>query len=485
MSRTAIIVVLLIAALLSVAAVFALKPGRGAVVSGPLLSGFDVGGVQKLEIGASAGTGTAVTIALDERAAGVWIMRWRDAGGVERAWPASGSRVRGAIRLLGDLRSDPAAAGGAADGGTRVVLHGAGGEKRVLMLAAGGVAGKTRVRVEGDVKESAALAESALLEVFQAAGIEAWREPSIFGTEITDASRLTVGAPGREIVVSRVGRSWGMQSPLVERADEPLVTTVLNALASVAVRTFVGRATPESEQAFSGPTTRIVVESTRRRAGGEGGAGAPERWSVVQTVTIGSAAGVGGATLFAKLEATIDDPRAGTSAVLWGPVIVTLDRDAINGVPADPAAYVSRVASRMVGADVLSISVANAPTEPGVQPASGAVWTREADGWRERGAVVNDVKSNERMEWVLALATRERAAQVMLDTKTEFVPKTVLRLAGVAGQPEERIDVGVIAGDVGAGGDAKKRRVVMRSGAVFRVFTGELAGKLAPYLLRD
>ncbi len=404
MSRTTIIIALLLAALLGGAAIFALRPKTPSGTTGPLLAGFDISGVNRLEIGRGAGPSTSIE--LHDRAAGVWVMHWVDAGGVARTWPASASRVRAALRLLAELMSDPAAGSGPSDPkATRVTISTSGAAQRVLLLGEGAVAGRTRVTLEGSSPPAAALAESALLQVFQSEGIEAWREPSIFGTEVSDASRLTIGSGSREIVLARVGKSWGMQAPLVAPADEPTVTTVLNALASSAVRSFLARATPECDQALAGPASKIVVESTHR-----GGAGDADRWTVVQSVTIGGAADVGGSSLFARLEAMIEVPSTRTSAVIWGPALVTVDREAVNAIPADPAAFVSRVALRTplagVGALAFSIRTENQDT----------TWTatRTPGGWKA-GEDPASTRTSAVLDAVLKLVTQERAGAVRLD----------------------------------------------------------------------
>jgi len=465
-----------LAAALSLAVVFALKSGGQGAESGPLLAGFDVGRVERLEIG-SAG-GPAITISLSDRVPGIWVMRWKDAGGVERTWPAVASRVRGALRLLGDLRIDPGAAGLAgADGDVRVVLRAADGAERELRLGAGAVAGQTRVRASDGSQDRVALADASLAQVFQAAGVEAWREPSLFGTEIADASRLVVGAPGSEIVLSRVGRSWGMQKPRVEPADEPVITAVLNALASAGAKGFPPRSTAESGAALELSTTRVVVESIRREARG----GEMRRWSVVQGITVGGAADVGGTALFASLSAGVEDPATGASTPLWGPVEVTVDRDALNAVPADPAAYVARVASRLAGPDVVAISVERGPPAAGGGSSHRATWKREAGGWRPTGDVAVGAEMDAKLDAILALLTRERAARVVLESKSAYEVRSLLVLETLAG-PEERIEAGVFTDDARARVGGVPALVLHRDG-VWRVYTGELAKHLAPLLL--
>ncbi len=465
MSRTAIIIALLVAAALSLAAVFLMKSGGNAGPAGPLLGGFDIGGVDRMEIEAPGAA--PISIALSDRVPGVWVMRWKDAGGAERSWPAAASRVRGALRLLADLRVDPVAPEGApSDGEIRVALRGSSGA-REMRLASSAVAGRTRVRVADGA--GVALGDAALLQVFGSGTTDTWREPSIFGAEITDASRLMIGAQGNEVILSRVGRNWGMQKPRVAPADEPVISTVLNAMASVAARSVLGRATTDTESAFARGTSQIIVESTRRDLEGSDA----RRWALVQSVTIGGAADVAGTSVFARLEAMSEDAATGAREVLWGPVIAVVDASALNAIPADPFAYFSRVSLRTAAPDIGALAF-----EP-AGPMLSRAWTakRTAQGWAS-GEGPAGLHASAALDKLLDLLTRERADAVQAEEPAGFVGAADVTATSVDGQVDEEFRLLVPSPGPAAG----RGVLVVYAGGARRTYSSPNAANIAEWL---
>jgi hypothetical protein len=98
----------------------------------------------------------------------------------------------------------------------------------------------------------------------------------------------------------------------------------------------------------------------------------------MQELLIGGTADVGGATILARANASIDPGPA--RAPLWGPAPLVLSRHAIESLTTDPASVISRSPAPGARADVARITLSPADVLGGkpvefIRTLSG--WTRD------------------------------------------------------------------------------------------------------------
>jgi hypothetical protein len=395
----------------------------------------DTGLVRSIEIAGSRGR--RATLLLGGPGDAYWILQWDTPSGKTLKWPASSTSVRAALRLLGALRTSPEAGPGpVAQPLTRIVLGTAGGRRAQLLMSETPLGGRTAVSAED--LTGIALGEEALAQVF-GADLGLWRDHAVFPIDTADASRVEfVGGPAG-ISLSRVGKSWAVVKPVSLPGDEPIIAATLKALGSIACVRFADDPDPEgSSSSFLSPTARVVIEIDRRVPRGDQTA----RTTLFQELVVGGPADVAGQTLLGRLSAWSVELETGAKSELWGPIVGVIPRDAIAAVSTDPAAYASRVATRVPAADVARLSI-------GADGADGfkesLAFTRGADGWRSDRASSITPEARAACESLLRLLTAERAHGSTSTPPDGYTPEWSAQLAASDGKLLDQVETGTYA----------------------------------------
>ncbi|NUQ51633.1 MAG: hypothetical protein HUU19_02930 [Phycisphaerales bacterium] len=312
----------------------------------------------------SHSSGRSMRIARLDAASDRWMLTWND-GRQDQRWPASSPRVRGVLRLLSGLvTSTPSDRVPTKSSNLSIAI---GATKITATIDESLVSGRAAFRLNDT---SVSLIDTGLHSVLTTPDPAVWRDPAAFPSPIAEASRLSISTGGQELSLARVGRQWAIVKPVAEPADRAMVDELLKSLASIQAQRFI----PDADVDWKTPTASIRVELDQRTPSGE----EVTRSTLIQELLIGGTADVGGATILARANASIDSGPARTS--LWGPAPLVLSRHAIESLTTDPASVISRSPAPGARADVARISLSPADVLGGkpvefIRTLSG--WTRD------------------------------------------------------------------------------------------------------------
>ncbi|MCC6969664.1 MAG: hypothetical protein IT434_05525 [Phycisphaerales bacterium] len=339
----------------------------------------------------SHSSGKSMKLACIDAANDRWMLTWRE-GSQDQSWPASTPRVRAVLRLLSALvTSIPSDLAPTKSSNLSIAI---GAAKITATIDESLVSGRAALRLN-DI--SLALIDTGLHSVLTTPDPAVWRDPAAFPSPIAEASRLSISTGGQELSLARVGRQWAIVKPVAEPADRAIVDELLKSLASIQAQRFI----PDAGVDWKTPTASIRVELDQRTPSGE----EVTRSTLMQELLIGGTADVGGATILARANASIDPGAA--RAPLWGPAPLVLSRQAIESLTTDPASVISRSPAPGPRADVARITLSPADVLGG-KPVE---FIRTLSGWtRDRTPVAPaDAKS---IDDLLALIFDTRADKV-------------------------------------------------------------------------
>lgn len=301
-------------------------------------------------------TSSATVRRLDD--SGLFIIDWGGSGG---SFLAREDQVRGALRLLAELDSLPAADGDtqSLDGTTVTIVA---GEERSVEISRFMVGGGTPVRIPDPRSPRTVIAGGALANVFTSEGMRAWRDDSLISFAPGEPAAVRVDQGARAVELQRSRNRWGMMFPVPEPAEAEICQGLVRHLASIQTRT--SPRNPVEVETFS-PVLVVTVETPIRSA---------DRTRVLrQTVKLYESAAD---TLMGVARATWLENGAERQA--WGPTSIDVRIADVADITAEAGPYLSRVASQVVSADVQEVRVG----EIGVASDRWrAEFVRSLDGW--------------------------------------------------------------------------------------------------------
>lgn len=463
MSRVAVLVTLFIAVVLAFATYFALRRPQGPEKAEPIrwLSGLDEHSVDFLYIRDEA---FSAEIRRD-RAVGAWVMRQPKELG-DSSWPVTPERVRGTIRLLGELsRSQEEAAPPI---GTKVHVTIGAEAKWLRKLEFGGAAlgGRCAALIETDSgMMRPTRVDDSLRRVFTAPGVREWRRPMLIPREGVDPSRIRLTSGQGSVTLSRLKGRWFVIEPVSSPADESVVQSLVSRLSQIPVARFED-AKPEGVEArvtFDDSASTAILE-TELRDDTESG----KRRVLVEEVRVGPAADVARSTVFVRGEARLRGSQDTEGMLLWGPSVMVVERARLDAVSTDPTVYILATASRVPVADVGRIIIeSETESRPGTIDMIRTTYTRTLDGWTRETLgeperlLTPEEASN--LASMVKLILEQRCKGVVIRDDAKSSRKMSVTLAAPDGSPIERHEIGVS----GTGGEA---RFVIRSGEVTRVY---------------
>ncbi len=470
MPKAAVLVALVIAVSLSVIAYLTLHRPPPPVLNSRLLSDVDPAQVDSVRVLPADGQ-------LIEFRAGREGVEWFVTSGLpaERfettPWPASASRVRAAIRLLCDLKVESPRddAIGAEAKATSVGLSSTELGKMgtaLVRIAEGSVAGRTNIVRTGI---GTASAESNFAQAFAMTDLSLWREPLVFSLSPQDWSRVEISGKDSAIVLSRVGRAWALQKPVVSSADSVAVDKAVKALSGATMVRFVEKPEPDVLKSFDNPVAIVTTEFERREQAGD----KVQRRAIVQELRVGPPADVAGTTVLCRASAWSRDLSTNSTTPLWGPAIVVVDASALANLASDPASYVSRVSLRAPLADVFQIAISDR-ADTNSKPRAFA---RTAGGWRPVGAVTITPDEAKNLQLFLSLFGEERASKVTLKLAETWTPTTQVAFKSSEGVVVQELSLGVVR----AAGTNATTGLVTFDGTAYRVYESKQITGLAEW----
>lgn len=306
-------------------------------------------------------------------------------------------QVRGALRLLAELDSLPAADSSPPFDGVQITV--VADQERSVELSPYTLAGGTAVRMLDPAGVRVVMAAISLRDVFAIEGLRAWRDDALITQATGEPTAIRIDRDGRALELVRARQRWGVVTPLVAPAEPEMCIEALARLASVTTRT----STRSPAEVESLPTIMVVATETPIR-------GADRDRSLRQSVRVFD----GGGRLLGVSRATTLENGKETSA--WGPFTVELDPDAISAISAEVGPFLSRLASQLVAADVQGVRVG----EIGMEAWRGD-YSRTIDGWAAGGKPALPA-DQEGLKALLALLCDTRASAATLDPPANTKP---------------------------------------------------------------
>jgi len=245
MSKTGVIVALVMAVVLAVVAAIVLGPQKPTTTGGPLLP---VQPSQIVAIRVLTTDGASQTIERETR--GGWVYVAADGG----RWPIERTAIDNALRLLAALRIEPDVDVGRPTDGENTDEHDwqtwpgfavtlTSGEVWGVACQTMVIGGRRLVRVEPPAGSGAevvvARVEGEILAALIETGVGAWRVRRALPEVSPDTTRVRLETPAHTVQLVRRGNRWRLIEPVAVAADDAAVQMLLRRLAGVAVHRFV------------------------------------------------------------------------------------------------------------------------------------------------------------------------------------------------------------------------------------------------------
>ena len=343
-----------------------------------------------------------------------WLMTLGD----EPAWPVPATRVRAALRLIGQasgpsesdrLRSFPIAP----PPNIAVTITIGDRNTRVVHIAPGALGGRVRMWVEGGPENSGILAEAGIAKIFELEGVATWGEPTLL-VGFGEPARAAISSAGGGIELSRTQTRWSLLKPMLARADATSCRVVMQRWGEVQATRWVS-GSESAEMGFAAPFAALREETEARRASGE----EVTRARVVQEVTIGASAGAG--ARYVRAEGWSED-GAGARTSHWGPRIGLVSQTDADTFNITSAGLLTRRAADIAGADVKFVSLARGDATGDVLAA-----TRTIDGWKQ-GSVPLSGADAAGVQGLIRLCCETDAATVVTDSPAGLKHLATVRL---------------------------------------------------------
>lgn len=357
MSRTAVIVALLIVLVLGCVALFVTSKGSPPpAATGPLLV-FDPAKVTELRMDYPDGTFQSV----QRDPAFDWKVVLGAAGRPARTWPAAVVQAQSALRLLGNLTADRPGDGSISKPAGTLRIVSSDGTRCTLAFGEQRLGGKVLVEANSPTKRMAWI-DAQMADMLVTTGPQAWRSAVALPGIGAEASRITMKAQGgNAISLGRVQGKWALREPVAAPADAEEINKLVATLGKVQIVDFCDKGGPV-QTGLENPTATLVVETDGRDASGA-------MTTIKQTLTVGQAADMAGQTMVARLERTATGKGAGYT------LVVIVAGEGLAAINTNPAAYVSKRAIQVGVEDVGQI-------EENPDPDHLTTHKRLVDGWQ-------------------------------------------------------------------------------------------------------
>lgn len=363
MSRTAVIVALLVVLVLGGVAFFLTNKGSGpAAATGPLLS-FDPATVTELRMDFPNGTFQA----MQRDAAFGWKIVLGQPGTPVKSWPAAAAQSQSALRLLGNLTEERPGDGSISKPAGTLRINA--GETMVCTLVFGEqrLGGRVLVEASGSPKRMAWI-DAKVADMMVTTGPQAWRSMAALPGIGAEASRITMKAQGgNAISLARVQGKWALREPVAAPAEADEINKLIGVLGKVQIVDFCDKG-PPAATGLENPNATLVIETDERDAAGV-------LTTIKQTLTVGQAADMNQETMVAKLERTVSGKGPGYA------MVVIVGGEGLQAINTNPATYVSKRAIQFAAADVGQMQIYGLD-EPASTPAP--IHRRSANGWETK-----------------------------------------------------------------------------------------------------
>ncbi|GAB4383889.1 MAG: hypothetical protein Kow0022_04880 [Phycisphaerales bacterium] len=279
-----------------------------------------------------------------------WVIRW-GRGGADQTWPADETRVRAALRVLATTTLDPGQA--PVRGGGTLSLRTADGAVHTLEFDDRPIAGRIGVSVRSSGRATGGLTDAALFDAFVRTGLLAWRDERVLLSPGVGPSRVFIEAGREALALARRDGRWTLLEPLTSPADPDAAGALIRTLAGLRVERFMEDLRVDDDRTgLDHPLARIEAEHDFRVAAGNGF----ESKLVRQTLTIGGATDLSGATVHGLVEWTLED-GSNVKRSLVGPVVVAMSTEQLNKLTTSPGPYVSKVSTILLPSSIQDVSL--------------------------------------------------------------------------------------------------------------------------------
>lgn len=363
MSRTAVIVALLVVLVLGgVALVLTKKGSTPAAVTGPLLS-FDPATVTELRMEYPDGTFQA----MQRDPAFGWKIVLGRPGTPVRSWPAAAAQSQSALRLLGNLTEERPGDGSISKPAGTLRINA--GETTVCSLVFGEqrLGGRVLVEASGSSKRMAWI-DAKVADMMVTTGPQAWRSMAALPGIGAEASRITMKAQGgNAISLARVQGKWALREPVAAPAEADEINKLIGVLGKVQIVDFCDKG-PPAATGLENPNATLVIETDERDASGA-------LTTIKQTLTVGQAADMNQETMVARLERTVSGKGPGYA------MVVIVGGEGLAAINTNPATYVSKRAIQVEAKEVGQVEYYfSRKGDVDCWPR----YRRTQDGWEER-----------------------------------------------------------------------------------------------------
>ncbi len=445
MSRVGVIVALVVALVLALAGFMLLRPpSGGSPHAGPLLN-VEASKITEIRI-AAPGAEPQVARRLP---GGSWVIILGNA----EPWPATGERIRPALRILSTLEPvRPAERDAEVVDFVTVTLTQEDGAIRTLRLAPRSLAGAVLVEVDTPSGVRRAWVDADISGMLVGTGLGEWRDRSAMGGLDGDVSRIRLrlgGEGGADLALGRIEGRWALTSPVAEPAEPDAVARLFRLIGDTGVVDFLDQG-PPAGTGLDTPAAVLVLESDHRDPSD------PARVTTRQrTLEVGRISDISGRNVFARLSGQSGSRGGGSGA--WSRVVV-LNGQPLAEITTDPARYIARKALQTPAADIGRLVVTD---ETGQSRKGG--FTRSLDGWRRLdGAGLGLALApadGPGLQAMLDILTAAQADAVLLRQPPDVTWAATIEVQSLGNMPLARVRLGVMGDGKGVLGDEGVWRV--------------------------
>lgn len=480
MSKTPVMIAIVLALLLGVASIFLLKTPHTAQSTTPIawLAGLDASQLRSFAVHPAKG-GT-VTIAR-EPATGEWLMSPE----VGPAWPVGVERLRPFLRLMNEAGSLPNEPGGMVPSdATALVFTLVDGQTRTMQIGGSPLGGKVIASIQDGLMLRVVMAEDGLRKLVQRESLLAWRDPRAVPRSGVEPSRVRLETPRGRVRMSRVLGRWALTLPIQCPANEDAMRALTRQIATLRGDRLLDDVNPaDAIIGADNPTTYICFESDLRLAAGD----RVDRRMLVEEVRVGKPADMGGKSLYATVGARLVDPSTNAETPLWGPIVLTISKENLDALVADPGAYASRRAVPFPGADATGVTLVHdrepmatvAGEMPSASSAELKAFKQSIRGWEvtdsSGGARTLEGADAAGIAGLVRALCEIDAASVGAETPVGATSIARCMVLGVGSTGSESVRVGVASVDGVAA-------LVVTSGRIFRVYRGDWVEGLVAWI---
>ena len=367
MSTKAVIGWLIVAVVLGLGVVFALRGGGAGdgPAAGTRVVSFSPSAVRRVSIGPS-GTGDPDVLERTDAASGEWLLKL---GGKGAAWPVPGAQADNLLALMTEATSVAipqceAQLGSVptvvtlerSDGGpitVRFAERSIGGTGLIEVVTRGDGAGETVTR---------AMVNDRLHQIVRDRNVRNWRARAAMPWARADIARVRLERGEQTLALARTAGRWSLREPVASPADQEAVQRLIGTLAAVEIVEFVDDGAPGVPTGLDEPHARVLVEIDRNDV-----ANATDRPAVEttrHTLDVGSPADTSRERFFVRIDGERLAKVAGLSRLTIDPAaylsasptplpaasvgMVVLERLDANGVPTDDGRVLKRSLDRWV-----------------------------------------------------------------------------------------------------------------------------------------